>query len=157
MTEAPGQGHKAAHTWHEARQRAFDVAAPIPPSPVPLKAALGRTLASDAVAIQDMPHYASSAMDGWAVNGTGPWILVEPGHRLAPHRASPIVTGAPFRRAARLFCAPKAALSPPTTTAFRYLRSAGPRSRGSHAMASTSARLPKKLQKGTCCSKPEPC
>ena len=93
MTEAPGQGHHAAHTWHEARQRAFDVAAPIPPSPVPLKAALGRTLASDAVAIQDMPHYASSAMDGWAVNGTGPWILVEPGHRLAPHQASPIVTG----------------------------------------------------------------
>ncbi|BCW50911.1 hypothetical protein StoSoilB13_32530 (plasmid) [Arthrobacter sp. StoSoilB13] len=93
MTEAPGQGHHAAHTWHEARQRAFDVAAPIPPSPVPLKAALGRTLASDAVAVQDMPHYASSAMDGWAVNGTGPWILVEPGHRLAPHQASPIVTG----------------------------------------------------------------
>ena len=93
MTEAPGQGHNAAHTWHEARQRAFDVAAPIPPSPVPLKAAFGRTLASDAVAIQDMPHYASSAMDGWAVNGTGPWILVEPGHRLAPHQASPIVTG----------------------------------------------------------------
>ncbi|MGO4590979.1 molybdopterin molybdotransferase MoeA [Paenarthrobacter sp. 2TAF44] len=94
MTEAPGQGHHhAAHTWHEARQRAFDVAAPIPPSPVPLKAALGRTLASDAAAIQDMPHYASSAMDGWAVNGTGPWILVEPGHRLAPHQASPIVTG----------------------------------------------------------------
>lgn len=93
MTEAPGQGHHAAHTWHEARQRAFDVAAPIPPSPVPLKAALARTLASDAVAIQDMPHYASSAMDGWAVNGSGPWILVEPGHRLAPHQASPIVTG----------------------------------------------------------------
>lgn len=94
MTEAPGQGHHhAAHTWHEARQRAFEVAAPIPPSPVPLKAALGRTLASDAVAIQDMPHYASSAMDGWAVNGTGPWILVEPGHRLAPHQATPIVTG----------------------------------------------------------------
>ncbi len=94
MTEAPGQGHHhAAHTWHEARQRAFEVAAPIPPSPVPLKAALGRKLASDAVAIQDMPHYASSAMDGWAVNGTGPWILVEFGHRLAPHQASPIVTG----------------------------------------------------------------
>ena len=40
-----------------------------------------------------MPHYASSAMDGWAVNGTGPWILAEPGQRLAPHQASPIVTG----------------------------------------------------------------
>jgi len=32
-------------------------------------------------------------MDGWAVNGSGPWILSEPGQRLAPHQASPIVTG----------------------------------------------------------------
>ncbi|MEV7660643.1 molybdopterin molybdotransferase MoeA [Paenarthrobacter sp. NPDC089316] len=93
MTEAPGEGHHAAHTWQEARQRAFDAATPIPPGPVPLKAALGRTLASDALAIQDMPHYASSAMDGWAINGSGPWILSEPGLRLAPHQACPIVTG----------------------------------------------------------------
>ena len=41
----------------------------------------------------DMPHYASSAMDGWAVNGSGPWILAEAGQRLAPHQASPIATG----------------------------------------------------------------
>jgi molybdopterin molybdotransferase len=60
---------------------------------VPLHLALGRTLGQDIVALQDMPHYASSAMDGWAVNGSGPWILVEPGTRLAPHQASPIVTG----------------------------------------------------------------
>ncbi len=93
MTEAPNEGHHAAHTWHEARQRAFDGAAPIPPGPVPLRSALGRTLAADALAVQDMPHYASSAMDGWAVNGSGPWILSEPGQRLAPHQASPIVTG----------------------------------------------------------------
>ncbi|TVU66908.1 molybdopterin molybdotransferase MoeA [Paenarthrobacter nitroguajacolicus] len=93
MTGAPTEGHHAAHTWHEARQRAFDVATPIPPGPVPLRSALGRTLASNALALQDMPHYASSAMDGWAVNGSGPWILSEPGQRLAPHQASPIVTG----------------------------------------------------------------
>lgn len=93
MTEAPGAGQHAAHSWHEARQRAFDVAAPIPPGPVPLRSALGRTLATDALALQDMPHYASSAMDGWAVNGSGPWILSEPGQRLAPHQGSPIVTG----------------------------------------------------------------
>lgn len=93
MTAAPEQGHHAAHTWQEARQRAFEVAAPIPASPVPLRAALGRTLSSDVLALQDMPHYASSAMDGWAVNGSGPWILSEPGQRLAPHQASPIVTG----------------------------------------------------------------
>ena len=60
---------------------------------MPLRYALGRTLAADVAALHDMPHYASSAMDGWAVNGSGPWILAEPGHRLAPRQASPIVTG----------------------------------------------------------------
>lgn len=81
------------HTWDEARQAAFDAAHPIPAGPVALELALGRKLDQDIVALQDMPHYASSAMDGWAVNGTGPWILVEPGTPLAPHQASPIATG----------------------------------------------------------------
>jgi molybdopterin molybdotransferase len=82
-----------AHTWQEARQLAFDCAVPIPAAPVPLRQALGRTLAADVVASQDIPHYASSAMDGWAVNGSGPWVLAEPNQRLAPHQASPISTG----------------------------------------------------------------
>ncbi|UVJ40420.1 molybdopterin molybdotransferase MoeA [Arthrobacter sp. CJ23] len=102
MTDAPGQGtettapdagHRLAHTWHEARQRAFDCATPIPAGPVPLTAALGRILAADVLALQDLPHYASSAMDGWAVNGSGPWVLADPGQPLAPHQASQIVTG----------------------------------------------------------------
>ena len=106
MTAAPGDNNDApkqdtqdeparhlAHTWEEARQAAFGCAAPIPAGRVPLQQALGRTLAGDITALQDMPHYASSAMDGWAVNGTGPWILAETGQRLAPHEASPIVTG----------------------------------------------------------------
>ncbi|MFH5880125.1 molybdopterin molybdotransferase MoeA [Arthrobacter sp. NA-172] len=83
----------ADHLWAEARQLAFDSATPIPAAPVALKDALGRVLALDVHALQDLPHYASSAMDGWAVNSSGPWILAEPGHRLAPHQASPIVTG----------------------------------------------------------------
>ena len=90
---APAPHRHLAHTWHEARQLAFDCAAPIPAAPVVLRQALGRTLAADVAALQDMPHYASSAMDGWAVNGSGPWILAEPGQRLAPHQAIPIVTG----------------------------------------------------------------
>src|SRR6478609_11881916 len=85
--------HHAAHTWQEAREAAFDAATPIPPGPVALRIALGRKLDQDIVALQDMPHYASSAMDGWAVNGSGPWIPVDPGNRLAPHQASIIVTG----------------------------------------------------------------
>ncbi|MDP9983416.1 molybdopterin molybdotransferase [Pseudarthrobacter oxydans] len=105
MTPAPPHGSPAAagdepaphrhlaHTWQEARQLAFDCATPIPAAPVALRDALGRKLAADVAALVDMPHYASSAMDGWAVNGSGPWILAEPGQRLAPHQASPIVTG----------------------------------------------------------------
>lgn len=103
MTAAPGEkpneetqdepARHVAHTWEEARQAAYDCATPIPPGRTPLQQALGRTLAEDITALQDMPHYASSAMDGWAVNGSGPWILAEAGQRLAPHQASPIVTG----------------------------------------------------------------
>lgn len=93
-TGGPGQDtHHLAHTWEEARQAAFDAAVPIPAGPVALELALGRRLDQDIMALQDMPHYASSAMDGWAVNGTGPWIPVDPGTTLAPHQASPIVTG----------------------------------------------------------------
>lgn len=91
--DSPGPHQHLAHTWQEARQLAFDCATPIPAAPVPLRNALRRVVAADIEALQDIPHYASSAMDGWAVNGSGPWILAEPGQRLAPHEASPIATG----------------------------------------------------------------
>jgi molybdopterin molybdotransferase len=81
------------HSWDEARQRAADVVTPLPPHDVPLAAGLGRILAADVTALQDMPHYASAAMDGWAVAGSPPWIFAEPGQRLAAGQASPIVTG----------------------------------------------------------------
>lgn len=100
MYEAlPQRGHSHAPSWSEARQLAFDCAAPLPPVHVPLEEAIGRTLSEDVTALQDLPHYASSAMDGWAVNGNGPWTLTElergPGHhhRLEPGHAAPIVTG----------------------------------------------------------------
>ncbi|MDP9904450.1 molybdopterin biosynthesis enzyme [Arthrobacter bambusae] len=72
---------------------AFECAAPIRALPVPLAESIGRTLARAVTTSQDLPHYASSAMDGWAVSGSGPWTLVKPGQPLAPHRASPIATG----------------------------------------------------------------
>lgn len=91
--DEPTPHRHRAHTWQEAWQLAFDCATPIPAAPVVLRDAVGRKLAADVAALVDIPHYASSAMDGWAVNGSGPWILAEPGQRLAPHQASPIVTG----------------------------------------------------------------
>lgn len=86
-------GHQLAHTWDEARTVSFDGAQPVAVQRVPLEKASGRTLAEDVAAAQDLPHYASSAMDGWAVAGSAPWILAEPGERLTAHQASPVVTG----------------------------------------------------------------
>lgn len=57
-----------------------------------LSAAIGRTLAADVVALCDVPHYASSAMDGWAVAGVAPWRLGK-SQSLEPGEAVPIVTG----------------------------------------------------------------
>ncbi|GAA5194192.1 molybdopterin-binding protein [Arthrobacter gyeryongensis] len=80
-------------SWSEARQIAFDCASALPPVGVPLASSLGRTLARDVIARQNTPHYASSAMDGWAVNGTGPWSLSPQGCTLSPGEASTIATG----------------------------------------------------------------
>ena len=84
---------RPAPTWSEARQIAFDCASALPPVNVPLASAPGRTLTRDVIARQNIPHYASSAMDGWAVNGTGPWRLSRQGRTLSPNEASTIATG----------------------------------------------------------------
>lgn len=91
---AEGSVRVLPHTWQEARDRAWDAAAPLPAHTVPLASAVGRILATDVQARHAMPHYASSAMDGWAVAGSPPWILAEAGEKLAPGQAVPIVTGA---------------------------------------------------------------
>jgi molybdopterin molybdotransferase len=96
--EVPGNGAaevgvRLPHSWDEARSVAFGCAGPLPAHSVPLAQGLGRILAVDATAAHDMPHYASSAMDGWAIAGSAPWILAEPGSRLVAGQASPIVTG----------------------------------------------------------------
>ncbi|PYI68970.1 molybdopterin molybdenumtransferase MoeA [Arthrobacter livingstonensis] len=81
------------HTWDEARAAAYGAAEPLPAHAVPLAQAVGRKLAIDVLALHDMPHYASSAMDGWAIAGSPPWILAERGRRLSSGQAAPIVTG----------------------------------------------------------------
>lgn len=42
---------------------------------VPLEQALGQVLAEPLVALTDLPSFDTSAMDGWAVSGPGPWSL----------------------------------------------------------------------------------
>lgn len=85
--------------WDAARQYAFAVATALDPISIPLAKAVGRTTATDVVARCDVPHYASSAMDGWAVSGPSPWRLRMGGAStagvttIAPGEAIPIVTG----------------------------------------------------------------
>ncbi|MFK8847779.1 molybdopterin molybdotransferase MoeA [Streptomyces sp. Ac-502] len=83
----------------------------MPPVVCPLgSAALGRTLAEPLVALTDLPSFDTSAMDGWAVAGPGPWHLAartrpderehgilaghEPSEGVADGDAVPIATGA---------------------------------------------------------------
>ncbi|MEW2133894.1 molybdopterin molybdotransferase MoeA [Streptomyces sp. NPDC005435] len=81
---------------------------PLPAVPRTLDDALGHALAEPLTALTDLPSFATSAMDGWAVSGTGPWHLAgrrvlagEQPDPLAPDTAVPIATGAPLPPGAR--------------------------------------------------------
>lgn len=109
---APAHGHAHGHPratpWPEARAlaaRAGEAARAAVERPVvrvPLGRALGRALAEPLRALTDLPSFDSSAMDGWAVAGPGPWTVREEavlaGHAgaaaLAPGEAVRIATGA---------------------------------------------------------------
>lgn len=62
----------------EARRRAAGAAEMLRPggTEVPLAAAHGALLAAPVHARQPIPHVGTSAMDGWAVRGSGPWHLL---------------------------------------------------------------------------------
>jgi molybdopterin molybdotransferase len=89
--------------WSTARTLAHGAGRPLPFQTVNLADALGQTLAEPVHALQAIPHYASSAMDGWAVSGEPPWTLVSHtvheehprGRPAAPHADSGAVTLGP--------------------------------------------------------------
>jgi len=70
-------------TWHEARQLAHQAATLASTISLPIRQAGGFVLATDAVALGDMPPFAASRIDGWAVSGPGPWTRI--GDALAGH------------------------------------------------------------------------
>lgn len=94
-------------SWDDARallhRDGLNVA--LPTEQIPLGQAIGRVLAEPVRTVLPVPHYDSSAMDGFAVSGLPPWQVLwpapaEPGeniHRqaptLAPGQARPILTG----------------------------------------------------------------
>jgi molybdopterin molybdotransferase len=82
-------------SWRDAMLESAAAARPLEAESVPLAAALGRVTADDVRAAHDVPHFASSAMDGWAVSGPGPWSVVQKTDGpLAAGHAVAVVTGA---------------------------------------------------------------
>lgn len=67
-------------TWDEARARVLDTCrAPGAQARTVLRSPVPRDVtATPVTAPVDVPHYTSSAMDGFAVNGPGPWELLAP-------------------------------------------------------------------------------
>lgn len=97
-------GHRAG-AWAGARDAAARAGAGIRPRShrVPLGQALGEVLAEPLDALTDLPSFDTSAMDGWAVAGPGPWSVRTGGDVLAGSgapeplgdgEAVPIATGA---------------------------------------------------------------
>jgi molybdopterin molybdotransferase len=84
--------HPGRLPWPEARERASRAARRLGTEQSPLEGALGRVLRHDVTAGIDIPHYASAAMDGWAVAGPAPWRVRE-GGPLGGGEATAIVTG----------------------------------------------------------------
>ncbi|HEY4153100.1 MAG TPA: molybdopterin molybdotransferase MoeA [Pseudolysinimonas sp.] len=80
--------------WAVARERVVSLVTPLGAEEVPLAAAIGRVAARDVVARLAIPHYASSAMDGWAVAGPPPWRVTPAVAEVAAGSATPVVTGA---------------------------------------------------------------
>ncbi len=102
-------GHEAAHAhhratpWDRAREvaagaaRAARAAAGRAPVSVPLEAALGLVLAEPLRALTDLPSFDTSAMDGWAVAGPGPWDVRDEGALAGHERPAPLTDGEAVR------------------------------------------------------------
>ena len=70
-------------TWQQARELAHQAANLAGTISLPIAQAGGFVLAADVSALGDMPPFAASRIDGWAVSGPGPWTRV--GDALAGH------------------------------------------------------------------------
>lgn len=63
-------------SWHEAREIALSCVDQLPIEHVPLIEAHGLVTAADVKALTPLPPSAVSAMDGWAVAGGSPWLVL---------------------------------------------------------------------------------
>ncbi|CAM5575761.1 Molybdopterin molybdenumtransferase OS=Streptomyces alboniger OX=132473 GN=CP975_18040 PE=3 SV=1 [Streptomyces alboniger] len=98
--DAPGEDrHRDITPWDVARARASRAArAPEGPgASVPLAQALGTVLAAPLTALTDLPSFDTSAMDGWAVAGPGPWDVRADGVLAGDGRSAPLGDGEAVR------------------------------------------------------------
>ncbi|MDT9690803.1 molybdopterin molybdotransferase MoeA [Streptomyces sp. P9(2023)] len=101
----PDSAHAEPHRatpWPAARAVAARAGATVgaarEPLRTPLGQALGQVLAEPLRALTDLPSFDTSAMDGWAVAGPGPWEIRADGTVLAGHApAAPLDDGAAVR------------------------------------------------------------
>lgn len=63
-------------SWDFARTTASGAVSPLLHELVPLTKSLDRRIADDYFALCDLSPYTTSAMDGWAVSGEGPWKIL---------------------------------------------------------------------------------
>ena len=63
-------------SWDEARAIAATSFTALSIESIDVSQGVDRTLATDVYALCDLPTYATSAMDGYAVAGQGPWRIV---------------------------------------------------------------------------------
>lgn len=103
-TVAPGRRVHAHRTrampWDRARDLASRAgrASPVAALRLPLDRALGHVLAEPLGALTDLPSFDTSAMDGWAVAGPGPWTCEGGEGILAGRRAhDPLPDGGAVR------------------------------------------------------------
>jgi molybdopterin molybdotransferase len=78
--------------WATARDACYEAgqAARVEVVELPLIACDGMTLAEDLQALTDLPAFATSSVDGWAVKGRAPWQII--GHVLAGMVAAPLAS-----------------------------------------------------------------
>ena len=96
----PDAEQHRATPWPEARAiagRAARTGSRRAPVSVVLDSALGLVLAAPLVALSDLPSFDTSAMDGWAVAGPGPWAVREDGVLAGQARSEPLSDGEAVR------------------------------------------------------------
>ncbi len=63
-------------SWDQAREIAQSSFTSLPSENLPLGQCVGRVAATDLHSLCDLPAYATSSMDGWAVAGSAPWSII---------------------------------------------------------------------------------